>query len=152
MSATVGQTAPDFTLRNHDKSSVSLADLKGHKSLVVFIPFAFTGICEGELCKLRDETADLAKLDAKVVVITCNAGPTNGAWAKQNNFEFPVLSDFWPHGAVCQAYGSFNADLGCANRWTFVLDAENTVREIINTDSLGKAREYDAYVAALNAI
>lgn len=149
MSATIGKPCPDFTLSNHDKTKLSLSDLKGHKALVVFIPFAFTGICEGELCKLRDERAALNTLDAKVVVITCQAGPSNGAWAKQNDFTFPVLSDYWPHGAVSQAFGCFNEAVGCANRFTYVLDADGVVRDIINTDSLGTAREYDAYAAAL---
>jgi len=63
-----------------------------------------------------------------------------------------VLSDFWPHGEVSQAYGAFNEATGSANRWTFVLDAEGVVREIIATDSLGVIREYDAYVEALGKI
>ncbi len=152
MPATIGQPAPDFSLPNHDRARLSLADLKGDKALVVFIPFAFTGICKGELCALRDASDALANLDARVVVITCNAGPSNGAWARENNLPFPILSDFWPHGATSMAYGAFNEDLGCANRHTFVLDAEGVVRDIIATDSLGTAREHAAYVAALEAL
>ena len=66
--------------------------------------------------------------------------------------EFPVLSDFWPHGDVARAYGVFDERVGVANRTTFVLDAEGIVREIIASDSLGTAREHDAYATALEAV
>jgi len=85
-------------------------------------------------------------------VITCDTRPTNAAWSKQNGFTFPVLSDFWPHGATAQAYGTFNEVVGTNNRVTFVLDSAGTVREGIASDSLGTPREYDEYVAALGRI
>lgn len=152
MSAAIGAPAPDFSLRNPDKEAMSLADFKGRKTLVVFIPFPFTGNCEAELCTLRDHLAELDDLDANVVAITCDTPFANGAWSKQNRFGFPVLSDFWPHGETCKAYGAFNESTGSATRTTFVLDAEGVVREIIATESLGVIREYDAYVDALNRI
>ena len=61
----------------------------------------------------------------------------------------PGLSDYWPHGATAQAYGAFNEERGAANRYTFVLDAGGVVREVINTESLGIAREFEAYAEAL---
>lgn len=152
MSAAIGAPAPAFSLPDPAKEIVSLDDFKGRKTLVVFIPFPFTGNCEAELCTLRDHLADLNELDANVVAISCDTPFANGAWSKQNGFGFPVLSDFWPHGETCQAYGAFNEATGSANRWTFVLDAEGVVREIIATESLGITREYDAYVEALNKI
>lgn len=152
MPAEIGAPAPAFSLRKPDKELMSLDDLKGRKSLVVFIPFPFTGNCEAELCTLRDHLADLNELDANVVAISCDTPFANGAWSEQNGFGFPVLSDFWPHGEVCQAYGAFNEATGSANRWTFVLDAEGIVRDIIATESLGITREYDAYVEALGKI
>ena len=152
MSAAIGAPAPAFSLRDPAKEVVSLDDFKGRKTLVVFIPFPFTGNCSDELCTLRDHLADLSELDANVVAITCDTPFANGAWSEQNSFGFPVLSDFWPHGEVSQAYGAFNEATGSANRWTFVLDAEGVVREIIATDSLGVIREYDAYVEALAKI
>ncbi len=152
MAVTIGERAPDFTLPAQDKNPVSLSDLAGHSALIVFIPFPFTGICGTEVCELRDHLAQLNDLDAKVVVITTHAVPTNKRWAEDNGLEFPVLADYWPHGAVAQAYGAFNEQLGAANRRTIVLDADGTVRDIIETDSLGTPREYDAYVRALQAI
>jgi peroxiredoxin len=152
MPAAIGTPAPDFTLPDTDGTPVSLDDLAGTKALVVFIPFPFTGICTDEVCALRDGLAALNDLDAAVVVITCTPRPSNAEWAKQNGFEFPVLSDYWPHGETATAYGCFNEDVGAANRATFVLDAEGVVREIIATDSLGTPREYDEYLAALARI
>ena len=122
------------------------------KSLVVFIPFPFTGICDGEVCAIRDDLASLSDLDARVIVITCHARPTNAKWATENGMDFPVLSDFWPHGEVARAYGVFDERVGVANRTTFVLDAEGVVRDVVSSDSLGTAREHDAYAAALEAV
>ena len=152
MTLSVGDAAPSFELYNQDREEVSLDNLKGRKSLVVFIPFPFTGICEGELCMIRDNLASLGDLDANVVVITVHAVPTIKKWADDNHFNFSILSDYWPHGEVARAYGAFNDTVGAANRYTFVLDEDGVIREIIHTDSLGIAREYDEYTKALAAL
>ncbi|HLF71778.1 MAG TPA: redoxin domain-containing protein [Dehalococcoidia bacterium] len=151
MPATVGQPAPDFNLRDHQNNQVSLADLRGQKSLIVFIPFPFTGNCQGELCAIRDDFGSLEALGAKVLAITCDTGPSNRRWAEENNFQFQLLSDFWPHGAVAQSYGCFNDMLGCALRWSFVLDGDGVVREIIKTENMGQVREFESYKKALSA-
>ena len=148
----IGSAAPDFTLFNHRREPVSLTDLAGKKSLVVFIPFPFTGTCEGELCLIRDRLAELNDLDANVVAITCDTVPSNKQWSDQNGFGFRVLSDFWPHGSVARAYDTFNDQLGVANRTTYVLDADGVVRNVIASDALGTPREYDLYTDALSAI
>lgn len=149
---TVGSAAPQFALYDQDRNLVSLDSLKESKSLVVFIPFPFTGNCDNETCAIRDHLSKLNELDAKVVIITVHAVPVAKKWADENGFEFPVLSDYWPHGAVAQAYGAFNEALGAANRFTFVLDAEGVIRDVINTDSLKVIREFDAYIEALAKI
>ena len=149
MAAEIGAPAPPFALRDPSKEVVSLDQFAGRRTLVVFIPFPFTGNCSDELCTLRDHLADLNDLDAGVVAITCDTPFANGAWSEQNGFGFPVLSDFWPHGEICRAYGAFNEKTGSATRTTFVLDGAGVVREIIATGSLSITREYDAYVEAL---
>ena len=131
---------------------VNLDSLKGRKTLIVFIPFPFTGTCEMELCVIRDHLSDLNKIDANVVAITTDTSFSNAEWSKKNNFGFPVLSDFWPHGAVTEAYGTFDPRVGAANRSTYVLDKDGVVRAIIATESRKFAREYDDYVKALEAI
>jgi peroxiredoxin len=145
----IGAPAPSFELIDQDRNPVSLESLRGEKTLIVFIPFPFTGVCDGEACALRDNISELERLDANVVVITTHARPVNKKWADENGFSFPVLQDYWPHGEVAIAYGAFNEKLGAANRYTFVLDADGIVREVINTDELSTAREFGAYVEAL---
>ena len=152
MPAVVGQPAPDFSLRDQSNNTVSLADLKGQKALIVFIPFPFTGTCDGEACALRDDLGALEGLGAKVVIITVHAGPTNRKWAEEYKLQFPVLTDFWPHGAVAQAYGAFNEQIGSAVRQSFVLDQNGVVREIVKSEQLGQAREHQAYARELAAI
>jgi peroxiredoxin len=150
--ATIGQPAPPFELRDTEGTMVSLDSLRGRKTLIVFIPFPFTGTCEAELCTIRDHLADLNDLDANVVAITTDTSFSNAEWSKKNQFGFPVLSDFWPHGAVTEAYGTFDPRVGAANRSTYVLDENGIVRDIVATESRKFAREYDDYVKALEKI
>ncbi len=152
MPAAVGQPAPDFTLQDQQNNQVSLEDLRGQKALIVFIPFPFTGVCEGELCAIRDDLSDLEAQGAKVIAITCDTRFSNKRWADDNNFTYPILSDYWPHGTTAQAFGCFNETVGCANRWSYVLDAEGVVRTIIKSDELPKAREHVEYAKALAAV
>ena len=152
MAATVGELAPDFSLMDQNKNVVDRDSLLGKPSLLVFIPFPFTGICEGELCDLRDNMAQLNSMDANVVVVTCHAIPTNKAWAEANDYEFSVVADFWPHGEIAKAYGCFNDALGVSMRATYVLDAEGVVREVIATESLGEPRTIASYRDSLAAL
>lgn len=152
MTAVVDQLAPDFTLFDQKKNAVSLESLKGRRTLVIFIPFPFTGICEGELCDIRDNMNQLNDVDANVVVITCDTVPANAKWAADNGFEFPILSDFWPHGAAAQAYGCFNDTIGVAMRATYVLDSNGIIREIISTSQLSEPRHISDYHDSLASI
>lgn len=152
MPLAIGAHAPDFTLNDQNKNPVSLEDIKGQNALMVFIPFPFTGHCDNEGCQLRDGLSELGDLDAKVVVITTHALPTNARWAAENGFEFPVLADYWPHGEVVKSYGAFNEETGSANRVTYVLDSEGVIRAVVATDSLGTPREYELYREALSAL
>ena len=152
MPLSIGTQAPDFTLYDQNKEQVSLSDLAGHNSLIVFIPFPFTGHCDNEGCAIRDGLGGLESIDAKVVVITDHAVPVNTKWAAENGFEFPVLSDFWPHGEATRAYEAFNDMLGVANRVTYVIDSDGVIRDVIATESLGIPREYELYGQALAAL
>jgi peroxiredoxin len=151
MTAAIGMAAPAFMLHDQDRNVVTLDSLNGRKSLIVFIPFPFTGRCEGELCAIRDRYSELETLDANVVAITCDTLPANKAWSDMNKFTFPVLSDFWPHGDISRSYGVFNEKLGCAERATFVLDADGVITHVVASEGLGFSREFDSYAAALVA-
>jgi peroxiredoxin len=150
MSLAIGQPAPDFTAPDQDGNPVSLADFRGEKPVVlVFYPFTFTGVCEGELCRIRDDFSKFEAAGVQVLAISCNTKHSQKRWADEMGYTFPVLSDFWPHGAVAQAYGIFNEVVGCANRGTFVIDTDGTIVDVIETDDLGTAREATRYDEAL---
>jgi mycoredoxin-dependent peroxiredoxin len=145
----VGSTAPDFTLRDQNQQPVTLSAYRGAKNvLLVFFPLAFTGICQGELDQLRDHLPDFENDDSVVLAISVGPPPTHKIWALESGFTFPVLSDFWPHGAVSQAYGVFNNDAGYPNRGTFVIDRSGVIR-FAEMKQPGEARDQRLWTDAL---
>ena len=122
---------------------------RGDRNVVlVFYPFAFSGICTGELREIRDTLEDFQHDGIQVLAISCDPVHALRAWADQEGYFFPLLSDFWPHGAVARAYGVFHADGGFATRGTFLLDRDGIVRwRLINGP--GEARDFGGYRAAL---
>jgi len=146
----VGREAPDFTLKDQDGNDVTLSSFRGKRNVVlVFYTFTFTGVCEGELCSLRDDLSQFETSDAQLLAMSCDSRFAQQQWAKAQGFTFPVLSDFWPHGQVARAYGVFNEQLGCANRATFVIDKEGVVVDAFESPNLGTPREQFAYEQAL---
>jgi peroxiredoxin len=127
MSLSAGDRAPEFSLPDQDKQVVSLADLRGTPVLLVFYPFAFSGICTGELCQLRDELTTYTDAGVRVLAISTDPVFSLKAFKAQEGFDFDLLSDFWPHGAVAQEYGVFNDKAGMALRGTFLIDAEGAI-------------------------
>ena len=100
----VGTSAPDFTLRDQNQQPVTLSGFWDAKNvLLVFFPLAFTGICQGELDEIRDHLPKYENDDTQTLAISVGPPPTHKIWATESGFTFPVLSDFWPHGAVSQA-------------------------------------------------
>ncbi len=153
MAIAVGQTAPDFTLKNQDGDAVSLADFHGKQAVaLVFYPFTFTGVCEGELCALRDDYGEFTAAGVAVLACSCDSRFAQQQWAKQQGYQFPVLSDFWPHGEVARAYGVFNEALGCANRGTFLINTEGVIVDAFESPDLGTARHKSRYAEALEKL
>ncbi len=153
MSVEIGQVAPDFELPSNGGDKVKLSSFRGDKAVVlVFYPFTFTGVCQGELCDLRDDLSTYEAAGVQVLALSCDSRHAQAKWAEEQGYGFPVLSDFWPHGEVARAYGVFNEALGCAERGTFVIDRDGTVVDAFRTDSLGTAREADRYAEALQKL
>jgi peroxiredoxin len=144
-----GDQAPDFTLKDQHGDDVTLSALRGAPVVVVFYPFTFSGVCEGELCEIRDDPGAFERVGAQVLAISCDTRHAQRTWAEQQGYAFPVLSDFWPHGAVARAYGVFNDTLGCTNRATFVLDADGVISSTFASPDLGTPRARAEYEAAL---
>jgi mycoredoxin-dependent peroxiredoxin len=149
---TVGDTAPDFTLRSQHGERVTLSAFRGERAvLVVFYPFAFSGVCTGELCEIRDDLSAFENDDVQVLAVSCDPMYTLRAWAQDQKYTFPLLSDFWPHGAAASAYGVFDADLGRADRGTFLVDRDGVLRwSVVN--AAGQARDLGAYREAIAAL
>jgi peroxiredoxin (alkyl hydroperoxide reductase subunit C) len=148
----VGTEAPDFSLRDQNRQPVTLSNFREAKNvLLVFFPLAFTGICQGELDEIRDHLSDYENDDTATLAISVGPPPTHKIWSTQSGFTFPVLSDFWPHGAVSQAYGVFNDDAGFANRGTFVVDRSGVIR-FAEMKQPGEARDQAAWTDALAAL
>ena len=146
-----GAAAPDFTLKDQNGQLVTLSSLRRRNALLVFFPLAFTGICQGELDEIRDNPSRYDNADTQTLAISVGPPPTHKVWATQRGFTFPLLSDFWPHGAVAQAYGVFNDATGFANRGTFVVDRTGVLR-FAEMKAPGEARDQAVWAEALDAL
>ena len=150
MSIEVGDRAPDFTLKDQNNQEWTLSGLHGVRNvLVVFYPFAFSRICGGELDQLRNDLAEFA--DVQVLALSVDSVFTLKAWSDQQGYDFPLLSDFWPHGKVAQEYGVFNDKAGMANRGTFLVDTNGVVR-FAELNQPGEARDQTVWKQALTAL
>lgn len=148
----VGTVAPDFTLKDQNGQRVTLSGFRGAKNvLLVFFPLAFTGICQGELDEIRDRLPEYQSDEVATLAISVGPPPTHKVWAAQSGFTFPVLSDFWPHGAVASAYGVFNDVAGVANRGTFVVDRAGLIA-FAECMEPGQARDQSVWRDALRAL
>jgi len=148
----VGEVAPDFSLRDQHGKSVSLSDFRDVKNVVlVFYPFAFSGICTGELCEIRDNLGDFESDDVQVLAVSCDHMFTQRAWSDVEGYFFPMLSDYWPHGATARAYGVFDQGGGFCTRGTFLIDRDGVVRwTLVNGPS--QKRDFGGYRAALREL
>jgi mycoredoxin-dependent peroxiredoxin len=145
----IGSEAPDFELRDQRAQTHLLSSYRGKKNVVVvFYPFAFTGVCTGEMCAIRDDLGFLQNDDTQVLAISCDTMPTLRVFAEREGLDYPLLSDFWPHGAVAKSYGVFNEVLGAAERGTFVIDKQGVVRWTVRTE-ISDARTIADYQKAL---
>lgn len=148
----VGQQAPDFELPG-STGTVRLSTWRGTSNVaVVFYPFTFTGVCQGELCELRDDLGSFRAAGVQVLAVSCDTVHAQKHWAEEQGFGFPVLSDFWPHGAVARAYGVFDENLGCATRRTFLVDKSGVVAATFASADLRTPRERADYEAAIAAL
>lgn len=151
-SPVVGTSAPGFTLADQYGSEVSLRDVRGRKNaVVVFYPFAFSGICTGELREIRDSLEDFQDDDIQVFTISCDPMFSLRTWADAEGHFFPLLSDFWPHGEVARSYGVWHEEGGFAARGTFLVDTSGTVAWTLINEP-GRRRSFEGVDAAVAAL
>lgn len=160
MTVEVGEQAPDFALVDQHGAPATLAELRGAAgALLVFYPFAFSAVCGSELREIQRELPALRAAsggegdEGGVAVVAISTDPLFAlrAYSDAEGFTFPLLSDFWPHGAVARSYGVFHEERGCALRGSFLVDAAGVVRwRVVN--GLGEPRDVTEYSAALAAV
>jgi len=125
----IGGPAPDFTLRDQFGQDVTLSSYAGSKAvLLLFYPAAFSGVCTGEMAGVRSRLDEFLTFDTEVLAISTDPVYSLRAFADSDGLNFPLLSDFWPHGAVAQAYDVFDPNRGSARRSSYVIDREGLVR------------------------
>jgi peroxiredoxin len=145
----VGDAAPDFTLRDQNNEEVALSSFRGQKAvLLVFYPLAFTGICTGELCVVRDDLPSFQNDNVQVITLSVDSPYSHKVFSEREGYQFPLLSDFWPHGAVAKAYGVSNETNGFANRGTFLIDRDGVVR-FAEMNEPGQGRDADIWRDAI---
>jgi peroxiredoxin len=147
-----GSAAPAFTLKDQHNQDVSLSDFTGRKAvLLVFYPLAFSGTCQGELTEVKENLDAYANDAVQILTVSVDSTWAHRVWADREGFDFPLLSDFWPHGAVAQAYGVFHSGAGFANRGTFLIDRDGVIRfaEMLGP---GESRNQDTWRQALAAL
>lgn len=149
MAVEVGDQAPDFELKDQHGTEVRLSSFRGRKNVVlVFYPLAFSSVCRGELCAMRDEFPEVRRDDVELLTVSVDSTYTHRAWSDAEHFGFGLLSDFWPHGAVAKSYGVFDENRGIATRGTFIIGKDGVVHwKVVNP--VPQARDITGYQKAL---
>lgn len=147
----LGDMAPDFTLRDQFGQDVTLSDYRGRKAVAIFFyPFAFSGVCTGELTGIRNRLDEFLTFDTEVLAISCDPTYSIRAFADQDGLNFPLLSDYWPHGAVAQDYGVFDEAKGCPRRSSYILDKAGQVTWAVH-NAMPEGRDLDEHLRQLLA-
>ena len=128
MAVRTGDAAPEFDLEVRHGERVRLSDFRGRSNvLLVFHPFAFTGVCEDEARDLQENLEAFRDAGTEIVFVSCDPSPARQAWKAELGAEYTFASDFWPHGAAAKAYGVFNEATGAPHRGTFLVDREGMI-------------------------
>jgi mycoredoxin-dependent peroxiredoxin len=146
-----GGPAPDFTLRDQFGQDVTLSAFRGRKAVaLMFFPFAFSGVCTGEMSGVRDRLAEFMTFETEVLAISCDPVYALRSFADGDGLNFPLLSDFWPHGEVAQAYEVFDSERGMPRRSSYVIDREGLIRWSVH-NAMPRGRDLDEHLRQLEA-
>lgn len=146
-----GTRAPDFSLKKTPTETLSLADLKGRPSVLVFYPADWSPVCGDELALFNEVLPEFQRYDAQVVGISVDGVWSHKAYAQSRKLDFPLLADFEPKGEISRKYDAYRAQDGCSERALFVLDATGVVRWSYLSD-VGKNPGADGVLAALEEL
>jgi peroxiredoxin len=125
----VGDSAPDFSIRDHNEALTTLSEFKGKNVVLSFHGLAWTSVCQAQMQDLEKYKEGFDLLNAVALGISVDSVPCKKAWASHIGIkETRLLSDFWPHGGVADSYGVFLEDKGISNRVVFIVDKEGVIR------------------------
>ena len=156
MSNLIGKAAPQFTLFDTDKNSVSLGDLKGKNVVVLFFPLAFTGVCTTELCNIRDNIGVYNATNATVLGISVDSLFALGKFKEEQKLNFQLLSDFNKTTAkafdvLYETFPAFEMQ-GVSKRAAFVIDKEGVVQYEEVCATPGDLPNFEAIQTTLNSL
>jgi peroxiredoxin (alkyl hydroperoxide reductase subunit C) len=148
----VGDLAPEFTLPSVSGENVSLNQFLGKKNVVLsFVPAAWTPVCSDQWPGYNIAKDIFNRYDAILLGITVDNIPTLFAWTNQmGQLWFPVLSDFWPHGAAANRYGVLRSN-GVSERALFVVDKAGILR-YIDVHDINKRPPLEDLIGALEKL
>ena len=148
----LGGPAPDFMLRDQFGQDVSLSSYRDKKAVaILFYPYAFSGVCTGEMAGVRNRLDEFLTFETEVLAISCDPVYSLRAFADQDGLNFPLLSDFWPHGEVARAYDVFDERTGSARRSTYIIDTDGNLAWSVHNAS-PDGRDLDEHLAQLHAL
>ena len=150
-----GEKAPDFSLRATDKSLVKLSEYRGKNVVILFFPFAFTGVCTKELCYMRDSLVQYENLDAQILAISVDSPYTLAKWKEEQQFNFPLLSDF--NKSVSKKYDTIYKEFalglkGVSKRSAFVIDKTGILRFVEVLENAGELPNFEAVESILKTL
>lgn len=153
MTRAPGDQAPDFSLPASTGQRLQLDSFHDLQHLlVVFYSFSYDDVCRDDVRLLRQQADRHKAASVAVVGISCDPPPVQAAWSIAENLPFPLLSDFWPHGAVSEAWGVFDRDRGCARHVVFAVGTGGTIEAVFESSfsEPRKAQAYDQLLARLD--
>lgn len=144
--------ATDFILPNGDAQPVKLSDYHGKNVVLAFYPADWSPVCGNELALIQETLEDIHSYNAEVLGISVDGHWSHRAWAERQHISFPLLSDFWPHGAVAQQYGIFRERDGFSERALFFINAAGMIRNTWVAEDPAIAPGLNLIFAALKQI
>jgi peroxiredoxin len=135
MSLGVGQTAPDFTLKDQSQKEIKLSDFAGKKRVVlIFYPLDWSPVCTNEHACFVNDMKEFETLDAEVLGVSVDSVWSHKAYAEKMHITYSLLADFHPKGAMSENYGVYLADKGITGRAIFIIDKGGKVAWAKNYD------------------
>jgi peroxiredoxin len=130
MPIAVGQTAPDFTLKDQNQNDVTLSSFRGKNVVLAFYPLDWSPVCTKEHACFVDDLKSFEGLSAQVLGLSVDSVWSHKAYAEKMGISYPILADFHPRGAVASKFGLYLDDKGITNRATVIIDKNGVVRHV----------------------